>query len=84
MEKAHPSVFNILLQMLDGTIWIICTSLCGRESNQTSAFIHITPNNADGRLTDSKGNTVNFKNTVIIFTSNIGSQSILDGNFICD
>ena len=49
MEKAHPDVFNILLQLLD-----------------------------DGRLTDSKGNTVNFRNTIIIFTSNVGSSSILD------
>jgi len=49
MEKAHPDVFNILLQLLD-----------------------------DGRLTDSKGNTVNFRNTIIIFTSNVGSQDILD------
>ena len=49
MEKAHPDVFNILLQLLD-----------------------------DGRLTDSKGNTVNFRNTIIIFTSNVGSTSILD------
>jgi ATP-dependent Clp protease ATP-binding subunit ClpB len=49
MEKAHPEVFNIMLQMLD-----------------------------DGRVTDSKGNVVNFRNTVIIFTSNIGSQDILD------
>jgi ATP-dependent Clp protease ATP-binding subunit ClpB len=48
MEKAHPEVFNILLQLLD-----------------------------DGRLTDSKGNTVNFRNCVIIFTSNIGSSAIL-------
>eukprot|EP00981_Chlorochromonas_danica_P006331 scaffold1365_cov163-Ochromonas_danica.AAC.21 len=47
MEKAHPEVFNILLQLLD-----------------------------DGRLTDSKGNVVNFKNTVIIFTSNVGSSEI--------
>jgi ATP-dependent Clp protease ATP-binding subunit ClpB len=47
MEKAHPDVFNILLQLLD-----------------------------DGRLTDSKGNVVNFRNTVIIFTSNIGSQEV--------
>lgn len=47
IEKAHPDVFNVLLQMLD-----------------------------DGRLTDSKGRTVNFKNTVIIMTSNIGSQYI--------
>ena len=49
MEKAHPDVFNVLLQLLD-----------------------------DGRLTDSKGNTVNFRNTIVIFTSNIGSQDILD------
>lgn len=51
MEKAHPDVFNIMLQMLD-----------------------------DGRLTDSKGNHVNFSNTVVIFTSNVGSQDILDLN----
>jgi len=49
IEKAHPDVFNILLQILD-----------------------------DGRMTDSKGRTVNFKNTIIIMTSNIGSQMILD------
>jgi len=49
IEKAHPDVFNLLLQILD-----------------------------DGRLTDSKGRTVNFKNTVIIMTSNIGSQYLLD------
>lgn len=49
VEKAHPDVFNTLLQLLD-----------------------------DGRLTDSKGNHVNFKNTVVIFTSNIGSQDILE------
>ena len=49
IEKAHPDVFNILLQILD-----------------------------DGRLTDSQGRTVDFKNTVIIMTSNIGSQYILD------
>jgi ATP-dependent Clp protease ATP-binding subunit ClpB len=49
MEKAHPDVFNVMLQMLD-----------------------------DGRLTDSKGNSVNFRNTICIFTSNIGSQEILD------
>ena len=49
MEKAHPDVFNVMLQMLD-----------------------------DGRVTDSKGNTVNFRNTIIIFTSNVGSQDILD------
>ena len=47
IEKAHPDVFNILLQMLD-----------------------------DGRLTDNKGRTVNFKNTIIIMTSNLGSQYI--------
>jgi ATP-dependent Clp protease ATP-binding subunit ClpB len=51
MEKAHPDVFNIMLQLLD-----------------------------DGRLTDSKGNTVNFRNTICIFTSNVGSQDILDLN----
>jgi ATP-dependent Clp protease ATP-binding subunit ClpB len=50
IEKAHPDVFNILLQVLD-----------------------------DGRLTDNKGRTVNFKNTIIIMTSNIGSQIIQDG-----
>jgi ATP-dependent Clp protease ATP-binding subunit ClpB len=49
MEKAHPDVFNVMLQLLD-----------------------------DGRLTDSKGNSVNFRNTIVIFTSNIGSQDILD------
>ena len=49
MEKAHPDVFNIMLQLLD-----------------------------DGRLTDSKGTEVNFRNTIVIFTSNIGSQDILD------
>lgn len=49
IEKAHPEVFNTLLQLLD-----------------------------DGRLTDSKGKTVNFKNTVIIMTSNIGSRILLD------
>merc|ERR1712232_415694 len=49
MEKAHPDVFNILLQLLD-----------------------------DGQLTDSKGNCVNFRNTLVVFTSNIGSQDILD------
>ena len=47
IEKAHPDVFNILLQVLD-----------------------------DGRLTDNKGRTVNFKNTIIIMTSNLGSQTI--------
>ena len=50
VEKAHPDVFNILLQILD-----------------------------DGRVTDSQGRTVNFKNTLIIMTSNVGSQAILDG-----
>ena len=50
IEKAHPEVFNVLLQLLD-----------------------------DGRLTDSQGRTVNFKNTVIIMTSNIGSQYLLNG-----
>ena len=49
IEKAHPEVFNVLLQVLD-----------------------------DGRLTDSQGRTVDFKNTVIIMTSNLGSQHILD------
>jgi len=50
IEKAHPDVFNVLLQILD-----------------------------DGRATDSKGRTVSFKNTVIIMTSNIGSQYLLEG-----
>jgi len=50
VEKAHPDVFNILLQLLD-----------------------------DGRLTDSHGRTVNFQNTIIIMTSNIGSEYLLDG-----
>ncbi len=50
IEKAHPDVFNILLQVLD-----------------------------DGRLTDSHGRTVNFRNTIIIMTSNLGSQYLLDG-----
>ncbi|HBK28489.1 MAG TPA: type VI secretion system ATPase TssH, partial [Parabacteroides sp.] len=49
IEKAHPDVFNILLQVLD-----------------------------DGRLTDNKGRTVNFKNTIIIMTSNLGSSLIRD------
>jgi len=49
IEKAHPDVFNILLQVLD-----------------------------DGRLTDNKGRVVNFKNTIIIMTSNLGSQIIQD------
>lgn len=51
IEKAHPDVFNILLQVLD-----------------------------DGRLTDSKGRTVDFKNTILIMTSNIGSEYLLAGN----
>ncbi len=50
IEKAHPDVFNILLQVLD-----------------------------DGRITDSHGHVVDFKNTVIIMTSNIGSQALIDG-----
>merc|ERR1712107_363516 len=49
MEKAHPDVFNIMLQLLD-----------------------------DGRLTDSKGNNVNFRNTLVVFTSNVGSHDILE------
>ena len=49
MEKAHPDVFNIMLQLLD-----------------------------DGRVTDSKGHVVNFRNCIVIFTSNVGSQDILD------
>ena len=53
VEKAHPDVFNILLQILD-----------------------------DGRLTDSKGRTVNFKNTVIIMTSNVGAASIKKQNVL--
>ena len=51
IEKAHPDVFNILLQVLD-----------------------------DGRLTDSQGRIVDFKNTILIMTSNIGSQYLLEGN----
>jgi ATP-dependent Clp protease ATP-binding subunit ClpB len=51
VEKAHPDVLNLLLQILD-----------------------------DGRITDSNGRTVDFKNTIIIMTSNIGSELILDGN----
>jgi len=51
MEKAHPDVFNVMLQLLD-----------------------------DGRVTDSKGHVVNFRNTIVIFTSNVGSQDILDLN----
>ena len=49
VEKAHPDVFNVLLQVLDG-----------------------------GRITDSQGRTVDFKNTIIILTSNLGSQYLLD------
>ena len=50
VEKAHPDVFNVLLQVLD-----------------------------DGRITDSQGRTVDFKNTIIIMTSNLGSEYLLDG-----
>ena len=50
VEKAHPDVFNVLLQVLD-----------------------------DGRITDSQGRTVDFKNTIIIMTSNLGSQYLLEG-----
>ena len=50
IEKAHPDVFNILLQLLD-----------------------------DGRLTDNQGRTVDFKNTIVIMTSNIGSNYLIDG-----
>ncbi|MCI8512018.1 MAG: AAA domain-containing protein, partial [Lachnospiraceae bacterium] len=50
VEKAHPDVFNVLLQVLD-----------------------------DGRITDSMGKTVDFKNTILILTSNIGSQYLLEG-----
>jgi ATP-dependent Clp protease ATP-binding subunit ClpB len=50
IEKAHPDVFNVLLQMLD-----------------------------DGRVTDSQGRTVDFKNTIIIMTSNLGSRFLLEG-----
>lgn len=50
VEKAHPDVFNVLLQVLD-----------------------------DGRITDSQGRTVDFKNTILIMTSNIGAQSLLNG-----
>jgi ATP-dependent Clp protease ATP-binding subunit ClpB len=52
IEKAHPDVFNVMLQILD-----------------------------DGRLTDSHGHTVNFKNTVIIMTSNVGSQHLLGDRY---
>ena len=50
VEKAHPDVFNVLLQVLD-----------------------------DGRITDSQGRTVDFKNTILIMTSNIGASYLLDG-----
>ena len=50
VEKAHPDVFNVLLQVLD-----------------------------DGRITDSQGRTVDFKNTILIMTSNLGSHYLLDG-----
>ena len=50
IEKAHPDVFNVFLQILD-----------------------------DGRLSDSKGRTVDFKNTIIIMTSNVGAQHIIGG-----
>ena len=50
IEKAHPDVFNVLLQVLD-----------------------------DGRITDSQGRTVDFKNTILIMTSNIGANYLLDG-----
>src|SRR5690625_7573975 len=50
IEKAHPDVFNVLLQVLD-----------------------------DGRVTDSQGRTVDFKNTILIMTSNLGSSYLLDG-----
>ena len=55
VEKAHPDVFNVLLQVLD-----------------------------DGRITDGQGRTVDFKNTVIIMTSNLGSQFILDAELVAD
>ena len=50
VEKAHPDVFNILLQVLD-----------------------------DGRITDSQGRTIDFKNTILIMTSNVGSSQLLEG-----
>jgi ATP-dependent Clp protease ATP-binding subunit ClpB len=50
IEKAHPDVFNVMLQILD-----------------------------DGRVTDSQGRTVDFKNTILIMTSNLGAQSLLEG-----
>jgi len=52
IEKAHPDVFNILLQVLD-----------------------------DGRITDNKGNIIDFKNTIVIMTSNLGSQHLLENSF---
>ena len=52
IEKAHPDVFNILLQVLD-----------------------------DGRITDNKGNVIDFKNTIVIMTSNLGSQHLLENGF---
>ncbi|MEI7942057.1 MAG: AAA family ATPase, partial [Candidatus Riflemargulisbacteria bacterium] len=55
IEKAHPDVFNVLLQLLD-----------------------------DGRLTDSQGRTVNFKNTIVILTSNLGSDLILNAESLED
>ncbi len=55
VEKAHPDVFNVLLQVLD-----------------------------DGRITDGQGRTVDFKNTVIIMTSNLGSQFILAPELVAD
>jgi len=51
MDKAHPEVFNVLLQILD-----------------------------DGRVTDGQGRTVNFRNTIIILTSNVGASTILEAN----
>ena len=53
IEKAHPDVFNILLQVLD-----------------------------DGRLTDSKGRTVDFRNTVVIMTSNVGAEQLKNNKFV--
>lgn len=58
IKKAHPDVFNVMLQLLD-----------------------------DGRVTDGKGKVVDFKNTIVLFASNIGSQAILDlngSNDTCD
>ena len=53
IEKAHPDVFNILLQVLE-----------------------------DGRLTDSKGRTVDFRNTVVIMTSNVGAQALKKNRYV--